>query len=231
MNSARYDIILRRLATILAVAILTLSLTAAVTGILLSFYYEPTAGGAYNSLKAIATEVPNGSLIVSLHDIAGNGAIAVGLIEIVVMFLGRQFQPSWFSAWISGIFFTLTAIGLGWTAMILDWSQLGFWRLRIELGIIETIPLIGPQLRELLTGAALDTGTVERLYTINSYILSVGAIVLAIIHLGSLIVQEQEQRLLRMIETFAASHLQEQSEASEAESDAKALTLTGSKKS
>jgi len=58
---------------ILAVVILTLSLTTAFTGVLLAFYYEPTAGGAYNSLKVIATEIPNGWLVQRLHNIAGNG--------------------------------------------------------------------------------------------------------------------------------------------------------------
>jgi cytochrome b6 len=213
MNVARYEFILRRLATIGAVAILTLSMIAAVTGILLAFYYEPAAGAAYDSLKAIATEVPNGWLFLSLHDIAGQGAIALALIEIVVMFLGRQFRPSWYTAWISGIVFTLTAIGLSWTAMILDWSEIGFWRLKIELGIVEAIPVIGSTLRDIITGGEIGTGTVERLYAIHSYILSVGAIILALIHLGSLLVQEEEQKRLAMaLAVSAESELQEQSD-------------------
>ena len=53
MKNVPYSFILRRLATILAIVTLSLSLTAAITGILLSFYYEPTAGGAYNSLMVL----------------------------------------------------------------------------------------------------------------------------------------------------------------------------------
>jgi len=58
---------------ILAVVILTLSLTTAFTGVLLAFYYEPTAGGAYNSLKVIATEIPNGWLVQRLHILQAMG--------------------------------------------------------------------------------------------------------------------------------------------------------------
>jgi len=76
---------------------------------------------------------------------------AVSLVEIVVMFLGERFRRSWLTAWISGILFTLTAIALGWTAMLLDWTQLGYWRFNIELGTV-AIPLIGSQLRAILTG-------------------------------------------------------------------------------
>lgn len=195
MKNVQYAFLLRRLATILAVVILTLSLTTAFTGVLLAFYYEPTAGGAYNSLKVIATEIPNGWLVQRLHNIAGNGVIAVSLVEIVVMFLGEQFRRSWLTAWISGILFTLTAIALGWTAMLLDWTQLGYWRFNIELGTVEAIPLIGSQLRAILTGGgAINTLTVAHLYTLHSYVLSIGALILAIIHLGGLLLQEREEK-------------------------------------
>ncbi len=199
MKDVQYAFLLRRLATILALVILTLSLTAATTGILLAFYYEPTAGGAYNSLKTIATAIPNGWLVQRLHNIAGNGVIGVSLVEIVVMFLGERFRRSWLTAWISGILFTLTAIALGWSAMLLDWTQLSYWRFKIELGTIEAIPLIGSQLREIITGGgAVNTLTVQHLYTLHSYILSIGAIILAIIHLGGLLLQEREQKQMGM---------------------------------
>jgi cytochrome b6 len=195
MKNVPYSFVLRRLATILAVVILSLSLTAALTGILLSFYYEPTAGGAYNSLRIIKFQIPNGWLIQRIHEIAGNGLIAASLIEIVVMFLGEKFRPSWLTAWISGILLTLTAIALGWTAMLLDWTQLGYWRFTIELGTVEVIPVVGPLLRTIITGGgAINTVTVAHLYTLHSYILSIGALILGVIHLGGVLLQEKEQK-------------------------------------
>lgn len=198
-----FAFIFRRASTILAVAMLTLTLTAAVTGILLAFYYEPAAGGAHESLVIVDTQVAFGWLIHTLHNIAGTGAIVVALIQIVVMFLGERLRPSWLTAWVSGILFTLAAIGLSWTAMILDWSQLGYWRFRIELGTIEAIPLIGPQLREILTGGAIGTITVEHLYTLHSFILSVGAVGLAIAHLSGLLFQERAIAADRAAEQLA----------------------------
>lgn len=202
MKNLPYSFVLRRLATILAVVILSLSLIAAITGILLSFYYVPTAGGAYNSLRLIKFEIPNGWLIQRIHEIAGNGLIAASLIEIVVMFLGEKFRLSWLTAWISGIILTLTAIALGWTAMLLDWTQPGYWRFQIELGTLEAIPIVGSLLRTMLTGGtAVNTVTVAHLYTLHSYILSIGALILAIIHLGGLLVQEKEEKqMLREVE-------------------------------
>ncbi|TVP64020.1 MAG: cytochrome bc complex cytochrome b subunit [Nodularia sp. (in: Bacteria)] len=198
MQSTQFDRIFRRLATILAVAILSLCLIYITTGILLSFYYEPTAGGAYESLKTINTQVPYGWLFRRTHDLAGNAVIVVALVQIVVMFLGRQFSKSWLTAWISGIFLTLSVIGLDWTAMLLDWTQEGYWRFSIELGTIEAIPVIGGQLRDILTGGgAISTVTVAHLYTINSDILAVAAIILAVVHLSALIWQEQQMYKVR----------------------------------
>lgn len=77
--------------------------------------------------------------------------------------------------------------------MLLGWDQLGFWRLKIELGTIEAIPLIGAQLKDALTGGgALGTISVEHLYAIHSYIVPISAVGLAVVHLGSLLVQERE---------------------------------------
>lgn len=183
---------LRRLSTILAVAVLTLTLIAATSGILIAFYYQPSAGGAYDSLKMLDETIPFGWLVHTLHNLAGNLVIGVGLIQIVVMFLGERFRRSWLTAWISGILFTLSAIGLAWTAMILNWNQLGFWRLKIELGTIEAIPFIGPTLRDIITGGSVGTLTVEHLYTIHSFVVTAAAVGLAIVHLVGLLFQEKE---------------------------------------
>ena len=196
MKKIPYDFIWQRLATILSVAIVTLSLIATISGILMSFYYEPGAGRAYQALKWIDTEVHNGLLIHSIHNNAGKWLIGIGLIQVVVMFLGRQFRTSWLTAWISGILLTLTGMGLSWTAIVTDWSQVGYWRFRIELSTIEAIPFIGSTLRDILTGGgSVNTTTVEHLYTIHSYLLSTGAVILAIIHLWGLLRQEKERNM------------------------------------
>ena len=93
-----------------------MAIFAAISGILIAFYDQSAAGDAYESLAKIDTVIPYGSLVYSLHNLAGNGIIGVALIQIVVMFLGRDPRRSWFTAWVSGILLTLSTIGLGWTA-------------------------------------------------------------------------------------------------------------------
>lgn len=190
MNTLRYDYLLRKLATILALAIFTLCLLAAITGVLIAFYYSPTTTTAYSSIEYIDKQVANGWLVRSLHNTAGNALIAVSLLQIIVMFLGRHLLGSWLVSWISGIFLSLSSIGLGWTAMNLEWSQLGYWRFKIELSIIESIPLIGQYLRQfLLGGESISTITLQHLFTIHSYVLAVVALGLSTIHLVSSLLQ------------------------------------------
>lgn len=198
MKTLDYRYALQRISTVLSVVMLTLILTAGLTGILLAYYYEPSAGGAYNSLRYISETVASGQLVRSLHNIAGNTIIIVGLVQIVVMFLGRQFRPSWFVAWVSGFALTAMTIGLGWTAMILDWDQIGFWRLKVELGIIESLPVVGSTIRDILTGGnGINTMTVQHLYTLHSYVLSAIALVLSVVHLASLVIQDRERSQVR----------------------------------
>ncbi len=215
MNSIKYNFLLQRTATILSVVILTLAIVASISGIFVGFYYEPAAGNAYNSLQTISETIPNGWLILGLHDWAGNGIIVVALVQIIVMFLGRQFRRSWLTAWISGIFLTLSTIGLGWTAMILTWNQLGYWRLKVELGTIASIPLVGETISNILTGGnGINTTTIVHFYTIHGYVLSVVAITLSVAHLVALIIQEQEQKglLLEQLEKLIAPISSDQSE-------------------
>jgi cytochrome b6 len=194
MKTLDYRFVFQRVTTILAVVALSLVLLAGITGVLLAFYYEPTAGGANRSLEFIAQAVSGGSMIRSIHDIAGNAIIVVALLELVVMFLGRQFRPSWLAAWVSGILLVLVAIGASWTAIILDWDQTGYWRFKLEMRTIEAIPFVGAELREILSGGGVSSMTVQHMYTLHGYVLSAIAILLSVLHLVALVYQEKERQ-------------------------------------
>jgi cytochrome b6 len=194
-----FNDVLRRTTTFVAVAIVTLVALSALSGALLAVYYQPAAGEAYRAISRINNEVPFGNLIRGIHDYAGNFVIALGLVQMVLMFVSRQFRQSWLTMWLSGILVILAGIALGWTAMVLGWTQDGFWRLSIELNIIESIPVAGAVVRSLLTGGGgISTDTLQRMYALHSYILSAGAITLAAVHLWGALRQDREVRQERV---------------------------------
>ena len=83
MNALLYSSPLRKLATILAIAMFALCLFAAITGVAIAFYYTPSTTNAYSSIEYINNQVTNGWLIRSLHNIAGNGLIAVSQLSVI----------------------------------------------------------------------------------------------------------------------------------------------------
>ncbi|WP_373544319.1 hypothetical protein [Chamaesiphon sp.] len=62
----------------------------AITGVAIAFYYSSSTPNAYSSIEYINNQVPNGWLIRSLHNIAGNGLIAVSLVQILVQPMRRE---------------------------------------------------------------------------------------------------------------------------------------------
>lgn len=69
-------------------------------------------------------------------------------------------------------------------------------------------PTLKDILKDILTGGGgINTITIVHFYTIHSYVLSVIAIVLSIIHLIALMIQEQEQKglLLQQLEKLVVS--------------------------
>ncbi|MDJ0706296.1 MAG: cytochrome b N-terminal domain-containing protein, partial [Leptolyngbyaceae cyanobacterium MO_188.B28] len=166
------------------------------------------------SLTTIVYNITNGALIFSLHHVAGNGLVVLALVQIVVMFLGRELLPSWFTGWISGVFLALTAIGLGWTAIVLSWEQSSFWRFNLELNLVGSIPWVGATLRQVLSGGgAISSLTLQHMYALHSYVLAIAALLLSIIHLTALICQEQtwkptekQLHLARLCNKSASNH-------------------------
>ena len=58
-----------------------------VTGVMLLFYYEPTAELAHKSIERIMTQVPFGWLIRSLHSWSANGLMAMIFLHMFSAFL------------------------------------------------------------------------------------------------------------------------------------------------
>ncbi len=219
MKPPRYTFFLWRTATLLSVSILSLAVLAALSGILIGFNYQPAAGLAHESLQRIASDLPSGTLILGLHQWAGNVIIIAGLIQIIVMFLGRRPRLSWFSGWVSGFATTATAIALGWTAMILNWDQLGFWRLKVELSTLGTVPILGNLINTiLLDDGSINSTALTHFYGIHSYVLPLAVITFAAIHLVSHVVHERQEKKLVIQQLEQLMETKESSEPTEAKS-------------
>jgi cytochrome b6 len=155
-----------------------------VTGILLLFYYRPSAEEAFESVQFIMNEVKFGWLIRSIHSWAANIVIAVIAIHLIsVFFLQAYRRPREFT-WISGCILLFIALGFGFTGYLLPWNKLAFFATAVGTEMAGSFPIIGQWLLEFLRGGPDISGaTLNRFFAIHVWILPAGLVLFAVVHL------------------------------------------------
>jgi cytochrome b6 len=146
--------------------------TQVVTGILLLFYYRPSAEEAYESIQFLMAEVEFGWLIRSIHAWAANLMILALLVHLVSVMLLVAYRPPRELTWVSGIFLLGLALGFGFTGYLLPWNELAYFATKVGTEITGAVPVAGAFLRRLLRGGDEVTGaTLTRFYGIHVAVL------------------------------------------------------------
>lgn len=155
-----------------------------VTGVLLLFYYRPSAEEAYESIQFLMTEVEFGWLIRSIHAWSANLMIFTLFIHMFsTMFLSAYRVPREVT-WFSGVGLLGLALAFGFTGYLLPWNELALFATRVGTEIPGVIPLVGTFLRNLLRGGEDVTGaTLTRFYGIHVAVLPLLSTVILGLHL------------------------------------------------
>ena len=155
-----------------------------VTGILLAFYYQPTADAAYESVEHITNQVTLGWYFRSLHKWGATFMIAaVVLHQMRVYFTGAYREPRELN-WVVGILLLFCVLGLGFTGYSLVFEQLSYWGATVGANLCDEVPLLGGTMKNLLLGGeAYNQRTLPRLYVLHAAILPATIVLLLIIHL------------------------------------------------
>jgi cytochrome b6 len=154
-----------------------------VTGILLSLYYRPTPGEAYESILFIMNNVRFGWLIRSIHSWSATLMIAFCLAHMLRVFLTGSYKNPRELNWVAGTLLLLLTLAFGFTGYLLPWDQKALWGSTVGSEILGIIPGIGPWLLGLLRGGADITGlTLTRFYGIHMLVLPVLVVVFLAIH-------------------------------------------------
>ena len=128
------------------------------TGILLLFYYRPSAEEAYESVQFLMAEVDFGWLIRSIHSWAANLMIFTLFLHLFSVLLLKAYRPPREVTWLSGIGLMAIAMGFGFTGYLLPWNELAYFATKVGTEITGVVPGIGPFLRRLLRGATRSPG-------------------------------------------------------------------------
>lgn len=112
----RLDFMLGAL-TLVAITVLAL------TGIVLTQYYNPTPLGAHESLRAVITQVPFVTLLRDIHVWSAAGALVLVFTHLSAVFWRRGFRQPREGLWWSGVLLLALLFGLAFTGTVLRTDQ------------------------------------------------------------------------------------------------------------
>lgn len=182
---------LNRFSYCLGATPLILFVILAVTGILLTFYYIPFPGQAYDSVKAITEETYLGWFIRGVHQVTVNLMVATLLLHIVRVFITRAYRDGGGLKWFLGAGLFFTVLAFGFTGYSLVYDNVSYWGMTVVTDMIRQIPVVGDPIFLLLRGGEDVTElTLLRLYDLHTkllpllIVLLIGAHIIAIRTLG-----------------------------------------------
>lgn len=145
----------------------------AVSGILLAFYYQPTALGAYDSTRSIVRDVMLGWLVHHVHMWGSWLLVAVVLVRMVRLFWDGLYQAPRELLWFSAVALAWLVIQLDFTGLLLPWDEQSYWSAVRGLEIVWALPIVGPMLSALVGGRTMSEDVLNRFYVLHIIVLPV----------------------------------------------------------
>jgi cytochrome b6 len=142
------------------------------TGVLLLFYYRPSAEGAYESVQFLMSDVRFGWLIRSIHAWGANLMIFMMFVHLFSVFLLKAYRKPRELTWMTGMALFGVVLGLGFTGYLLPWNTLSYFATRVGTEIPGVLPVVGHFLLTVMRGGDDVTGaTLTRFYALHVSVL------------------------------------------------------------
>lgn len=155
-----------------------------VTGTLLALYYKPSPDQAFESVRAIMTEVEFGWLIRSVHSWSANLLVGVLFLHVLTTYMMRAYRRPREITWATGILLLGIFLAFGFSGYLLPWNQLAFFATRVGTEIVGVVPVVGRDLLLLARGGENVTGdTLARFYAMHVVVFPLLAFALLGVHL------------------------------------------------
>ena len=162
-----------------------------ITGILLSLYYKPSPDQAFESVRAIVTEVDFGWLFRSIHSWSANLLIGVLFLHVLTTYIMRAYRRPREFTWLTGMALLGVFMTFGFSGYLLPWNQLAFFATKVGTAIANSVPVVGHYLLLMARGGEEVTGdTLARFYALHVVILPLTVLALVGGHL--FLVQKHE---------------------------------------
>ncbi|MBA0638356.1 hypothetical protein Godav_024546, partial [Gossypium davidsonii] len=120
-----------------------------VTGFAMTFYYHLTITKAFTSVQYIMTRANFGWFIRSVHRRSASMMVLMMILHIIRVYLIGGFRKPRELTWVTGVVLAVLIASFGVTGYSLPWDQVGYWEVKIIIGVPDAILVIG-----LLRGSA-----------------------------------------------------------------------------
>ena len=156
----------------------------AITGILLSLYYQPSPDTAYNSILFIMNQVNFGWLIRSIHAWGANLMILFCVLHLLRIFFQGVYKVPREVTWLVGGCLLAVTLGFGFTGYLLPWDQRAFWATTVGTEIAGAVPIVGQQLLVFLrSGPEVTARTLSRFFGVHVLALPATLLTLLLVHI------------------------------------------------
>jgi quinol-cytochrome oxidoreductase complex cytochrome b subunit len=155
-----------------------------VTGTLLALYYKPSPDQAFESVRAIMTEVDFGWLIRSVHSWSANLLIGVLFLHLLTTYIMRAYRRPREFTWVTGLALLGMFFAFGFSGYLLPWNELAFFATQVGTKIVSAVPVVGEYLLLMARSGENVTGdTLARFYSLHVVILPLATLAILGIHL------------------------------------------------
>lgn len=152
-----------------------------ITGALLMLWYEPILDRAWNSVEKINDTIPYGFHIRNIHYHASNAMVMLALLHMYYQYFSGRYKIRNEILWVTGIILGVLTILEAFTGYDIIFSERAELAISIAASLTNSIPIMGPQMREAFFGAGFSD-FILRFYTFHVFMLPIALLGLMVVH-------------------------------------------------
>jgi ubiquinol-cytochrome c reductase cytochrome b subunit len=155
-----------------------------VLGILLAFYYSPSASAAWASTAHLNDNVTFGWFLRGLHHHGSSAMVVVVLLHLLqVVWAGAYRAPREINWW-TGLAMGGLVLAFALTGYLLPWDQKGYWATQVATGIMGSVPGGEPLQQIIQGGPEYGNLTLTRFFALHVFVLPLALAGLLVAHIA-----------------------------------------------
>jgi ubiquinol-cytochrome c reductase cytochrome b subunit len=152
-----------------------------ITGALLMLWYEPILDRAWTSVENINDTIPYGFHIRNIHYHASNAMVMLALLHMYYQYFSGRYKIRNEILWVTGVILGVLTILEAFTGYDIIFSERAELAISIAASLTNSIPVLGPQMREAFFGAGFHD-FILRFYAFHVFLLPIAMLGLMLVH-------------------------------------------------